>query len=110
MNNHAEFGIETTHEWWCAKRLSIPAGIILPQHAHKYDHYSLLLEGTVFLREGNQGEWQEFSAPCPPILIKAGTPHKLMTITNAVWICAHDVDMALFDQRDPDKVDESVVM
>lgn len=106
-NNLEEFGVEVDHEWWCAKKTKIPEGLAIEQHEHEYDHYSWLMKGAVIVNAG--GKFTSHTAPCPPILIKAGVKHTVISVVDSVWYCIHDVDMAEFDARDHEAVDLRVV-
>lgn len=67
------------------------AGIIVPQHAHSYDHVSMLAAGSVRLwRDGELVG--DFIAPMP-IHISAGTKHKFMSLEpGTVVYCIHRID------------------
>ena len=64
------------------------AGTIMPQHAHTYDHVSLLAFGS--MRVVADGVMLgDYHAP-KGILIKAGVKHTMMTLTdNVVFACIH---------------------
>lgn len=64
-------------------------GTMVPQHAHRYDHTSMLATGSVRM-------WQEdhfvadFTAPCP-IFIKAGVKHRFQSLEPDTMIyCIHN--------------------
>lgn len=67
------------------------AGTFIPQHAHQFDHLSMLAAGRV--RVFGDGELiGEFSAPSG-ILIKAGVKHAFETLTHGVLIyCIHNIE------------------
>jgi quercetin dioxygenase-like cupin family protein len=69
----------------------IPAGTMLVQHVHNYDHDSMLVSGvatvtaddTVTMRKG------------PALLrIAAGIAHKVEAHTDCEWWCMHEIDEA----------------
>ena len=66
------------------------AGTAVPQHAHVYDHTSMLARGAV--RAWADGELLgEFQAPCP-IFIKAKVKHTFLSLEPDTLIyCIHNV-------------------
>lgn len=69
------------------------AGIFVPQHSHKYDHSSMLANGSirVWCDDVLVGD---FIAP-KPIEIKSGTKHTFMSLEpNTVVYCIHRTDRA----------------
>ena len=75
-----------------AKETHIPAGLILVQHKHAYDHLSVLAQGTVKLDV--DGVHSVHVAPCC-LTIKAGKHHGILALTDAVWYCIHHDDTEL---------------
>lgn len=74
-----------------AKETHIPAGLILVQHKHNYDHLSILASGTVVLDVG--GVQSELTGPqC--LTIRAGVHHGVKAITDVLWYCIHGADVA----------------
>ena len=69
------------------------AGTILPQHAHSFDHLSMIASGAV--RVWQDGELLgDFSAPVG-ILIKARAKHKFLSLENNTLIyCIHNLHSA----------------
>ena len=68
------------------------AGIIIPQHSHRFSHVSVLARGSVRVVAG--GGCQDFTAPCG-ITIEAGIKHIFQTLTSDVIIlCVHDIGAA----------------
>lgn len=74
-----------------AKETLIPAGASLIQHAHKYDHLSILAKGIVELTV--DGESRMVHAPAC-LTIQAGKHHGVKSLTDAVWYCIHASDVA----------------
>ena len=69
-----------------AKETFIPAGMILVQHKHKYDHLSILASGSIIL--DIDGVHLPITGPyC--INVAAGKHHGFKTVTEAVWYCIH---------------------
>lgn len=66
------------------------ADTYLGQHAHRYDHVTVVATGTVRLWEG-ETDRGEFRAPAF-ITIKAGALHRFRTLEPAtVLLCIHNV-------------------
>lgn len=84
-----------------AKETLIPAGLKLTQHEHSFDHLSVLASGSVLVGDGVVS--QRYDAPAC-VLIKAGIPHEVVSITDAVWYCIHATE-----ETDPAKVDERLI-
>lgn len=80
-----------------AKETFIPAGTMLYQHVHSFDHLSVLASGTVLVSD--DGETKEVTGPCC-LTIRAGVEHSVTAITDAVWYCIHATDC-----DDPEKID-----
>ncbi len=72
------------------KQMAVPkAGTLVPQHAHKYDHTSLLAVGSVIVSA--DGISQKHHAPYG-IFIKAGVKHSFMTLEdNTIIYCIHSL-------------------
>ena len=84
-----------------AKETIIPAGKWLVQHTHKFDHLSILAQGSVELIV--DGEKTIIHAPaCLTVL--AGKHHGVKTLTDVVWYCIHATDCT-----DETKVDEVII-
>lgn len=69
-----------------AKETRIPAGHVLVQHRHVYDHLSILASGVVEVESDGVSVIHE-GPKC--ITIKAGTHHGVKALTDAVWYCIH---------------------
>lgn len=64
------------------------AGTIIPTHAHKYDHITLLAYGSMRVQSGDDNP-ADFVGPVG-ILIPAGVKHTFMTLTpGVVFACIH---------------------
>jgi len=83
-----------------AKETHIPANHWLVQHAHNFDHLSILAEGTVELLA--DGQSQVISAPAC-LTIPAGTHHGVRSLTDVVWYCLHATEYT-----DVDDIDEKL--
>lgn len=97
-------GIGITHHFSSgvyAKECLIPAGLILTQHKHEFDHLSILATGTALVSV--EGIESIKVGPCA-ITIEAGKQHSVRSMTDVAWFCIHATDVT-----DPAKVDESLI-
>ena len=69
-----------------AKETFIPAGQILIQHRHNFDHLSILASGSVELIVDNVKSIVHAPA-C--LTISANKHHGVKSLTNVVWYCVH---------------------
>ena len=83
------------------KQYVIPsAGSLIPQHAHKYSHLTMLVRGELYV--AHNGEIAVYKAPAA-IHIPAGVKHSFLTPVNDVEIwCVH----SLHGSKDPEIVAE----
>lgn len=66
------------------------SGTIVPQHAHAYDHMTLVMRGEVGVWSGNQ--FIGFYAAPASIVIRANVLHEFVTETDDVeCLCIHPV-------------------
>jgi quercetin dioxygenase-like cupin family protein len=84
-----------------AKETAFPAGSILVQHKHHYDHFAMLASGSVELEV--DGQRSEFRAP-QLITIRAHQHHGVKALTDVVWFCIHATT-----ETDPTHVDEVLI-
>lgn len=84
-----------------AKETHIPAGVKLLQHAHEFDHLSILVRGSALV-EVDQSR-HVYHAPAF-ITIAAGKLHQVTAITDVCWACLHATD-----ETDLDKIDGAIV-
>lgn len=101
MSIGEEFGVQITHHFGYWKRTLIPAGVMLGQHKHKFDHFSLLIKGMAKVEV--DGEWKFYKAPSI-ITIEAGKIHNVTSVDNVEWWCLHETD-----ERDVSKIDEAFI-
>jgi len=100
----AQHGVDVAHFFGAgvyAKETRIPAGVVLTQHTHPHDHLSILAHGMAMVEV--MGERRSLSGPAC-LTIKAGMPHKVMALTDAVWYCLHATE-----DTDPATVDTSIL-
>jgi quercetin dioxygenase-like cupin family protein len=67
-----------------AKETHIPAGTVLGQHAHEFDHMSILASGRALVTIGEQS--MPVHAPCA-LRVAAGKRHSVEAVTDVVWYC-----------------------
>ena len=84
-----------------AKETIIPAGKWLVQHAHKFDHLSVLAQGSIELIV--DGTMTVVNAPAC-LTIKAGKHHGVKSLTDVVWYCIHATECT-----DEDEIDEVII-
>ena len=84
-----------------AKEAFIPAGKWLIQHTHKFDHLSVLAQGSIELIVN--GEKKVIHAPAC-LTIEANTHHGVKSLTDVVWYCIHATDCT-----DENEVDEVII-
>lgn len=82
-----------------AKETRIPAGQILVQHKHHFDHLSILASGSVELMV--DGDRQIVHAPAC-LTIEANKHHGVKSLTDVVWYCVHATDCT--DESEIDEV------
>lgn len=84
-----------------AKETFIPAGHILTQHKHKFDHLSILARGTVRVTVDDMV--RDMTGPVC-INIEKGKNHSVIAVTDVVWYCIHSTN-----ERDETKIDEILI-
>lgn len=84
-----------------AKETHIPAGVVLTQHAHEFDHLSALMKGMCVVEVN--GKRHAHSAP-ELLTIKAHAVHSVTAVTDCVWACIHATT-----ETDPEKVDGGLI-
>lgn len=83
------------------KETAFPAGSVLVQHRHSYDHLSYLVSGTVVVEV--EGERKQITGPAC-LTIEAHKHHGVKSLTDCVWLCIHATDCV-----DADHVDEVLI-
>jgi len=84
-----------------AKETRIPAGHVLVQHRHKFDHLSILASGSIELMV--DGERSVVHAPAC-LTIEANKHHGVKSLTDVVWYCIHATECT-----DEDEIDEVLI-
>jgi len=82
-----------------AKEAFIPKGKWLVQHTHKFDHLSILAQGSIELIVDDK--ITVIHAPAC-LTIAAGKHHGVKSITDVVWYCIHATDCV--DENEVDNV------
>lgn len=83
-----------------AKQTLIPAGHVLVQHKHVYDHLSILAAGTAVV--SRDAGFAQITGP-KAIVIPANELHRVEAITQCVWFCIHATN-----ERDTGKIDDTL--
>ena len=83
------------------KETRVPAGQVLVQHKHLFDHLSYLVLGSVLVMV--DGQTRQVDAPAC-LNIEAGKHHGVCALTEAVWLCIHSTSV-----NDPEHVDEVLI-
>lgn len=83
------------------KQMHLDEGFYVETHAHNFDHFGLLGNGSAMVILDDVSE--TYCAPCL-IEIKAGKKHKIIALTNIDWFCIHATDVT-----DPQKIDEVLI-
>lgn len=84
-----------------AKETFIPAGKWLVQHTHKFDHLSVLAQGSIELIV--DGQTSIIHAPAC-LTIAAGKHHGVKSLTDVVWYCIHATNCT-----DEEHIDEVII-
>jgi len=84
-----------------AKRMVIPQGFEVGQHAHKYSHLSILAKGRVLVKTDTSQK--EYAAPAC-IEIKSGVLHVIQALEDSEWFCIHATE-----ETDAEKVDQVLI-
>lgn len=80
---------------WC-KRWTLPeAGMVVPQHAHSFDHLTYVVSGSIRVWRGNVLHvCVDYHAPCA-IRVAARQPHTFQALeAGVVLLCLHNMDHA----------------
>lgn len=67
------------------------AGTVVPQHAHSYDHVSLIPLGEVILEEEGMDVSVKLVGPTA-IVIKAHRKHIFRFVTDGMLVCIHNTE------------------
>lgn len=102
-----DIGVEIEHHFGddgsgvYIKETVIPAGRELHMHTHTFTHKSVLCKGVVRVTAGDVMRTVE----APAILtVEQGIPHKVESVTDAVWLCVH-----ASTETDLERIDHAIV-
>lgn len=84
------------------KQTCIPAGQVLVQHKHKFDHLSILASGSIEVMV--EGERSVIHAPAC-LTIAANKHHGVKSLTDVVWYCIHATECT-----DENEIDEVLII
>lgn len=85
-----DVNIYADDDLFCKLMGPLKAGTYLPQHAHEYDHVTLLLVGSVDIQV-NDGPLVRHHAP-KAIPIRAGTKHLFKALVDGTMVaCVHNL-------------------
>lgn len=85
-----------------AKKVIIEDGFEIKQHAHEYDHMSILSEGCAVVFQGDE---QKTYYAGDVIEIPAGVEHSVCAVNGrVVWFCIHKTD-----ETDVDNIDNVLI-
>lgn len=102
------YGAETiTADGIMLKQISLPkSGMLVPQHAHHFDHVTMVASGGLCAWAGDEF-LGDFVAPIG-IFIRANVKHKFLTLMdNTVIYCVHrlrDGQIAVAEEHQLDRV------
>jgi len=83
------------------KEITVPAGLVVGQHVHKYDHLSYLVSGEAVV----DAPFSRSTLHGPSgMVIEAGRAHSIRAVTDCVWLCIHATDCT-----DADEVDAGLI-
>ena len=85
-----------------ARKMTIPADVVVPTHRHTYDHMSILASGRVAVILGKSTT--EYVAPAV-IHIRKNLSHAIRSFEPSVWICIHATT-----ETDPDRLKETLIV
>ena len=80
-----------------AKRMVIPKGYEVGQHAHTYSHLSVLAKGRVLVK--TEVDQKEYVAPAC-IEIKSGVLHVVQALEDSEWFCIHATNETSLEKVD----------
>jgi quercetin dioxygenase-like cupin family protein len=87
-NQPVSVEIKLTDDLFIKTATVADAGTIIPTHAHRYDHITLLAYGSMRVEAGGE-MLGDYTGPVG-ILIRAGVKHTMTTLTEGVvFACIH---------------------
>lgn len=86
------------------KETHIPAGCVLVQHKHKYEHMSVLVSGIANVRRSSSAIERQYEG-LAVLTFEANEHHRVETVTDCVWLCVHATE-----EHDSEKIDEVLIV
>lgn len=83
------------------RQMHLPASCMAATHAHRFDHLSILAQGRVMVKVGNEKEI--YQAPAV-IKIQAGEQHTVLALEESIWFCVHATD-----EKDLERLDKVLI-
>jgi len=87
-----------------AKEMRFPAGHVLVQHRHAYQHLSILGSGIANVQCSASAIERQFTGPCV-LVIEANEHHRVEAVTDCIWYCIHATP-----ELDATKIDETLLV
>jgi quercetin dioxygenase-like cupin family protein len=84
-----------------SRKMTIPQGVKVPTHKHKFNHMSILASGKVIIKV--DGIVSEYTAPAQ-LEIAKNQIHEILALEESVWFCIHATDVT-----DPDCIDNELI-
>ena len=84
-----------------SRKMTIPQGVQVPTHKHKFNHMSIVASGKVQVTV--DGETKEYVAPAQ-IEIKKDQVHTVYALEETVWFCIHATNVV-----DADEIDHELI-
>lgn len=83
------YEVTTADGIWIKQYVFRDAGSVIPQHAHVWDHTTMLATGAIYVWKDGRPD-RRYDAPCA-IFIEAGVKHKFLTLAPDTTIfCIHN--------------------
>jgi quercetin dioxygenase-like cupin family protein len=80
-----------------SRKMTIPKGVTVPTHKHKFNHMSIVASGKVQVTV--DGETKKYIGPAQ-IEIKKDQVHTVYALEETVWFCIHATDVVDVDEID----------
>jgi len=84
-----------------SRKMTIPKGVKVPTHKHKFNHMSILASGKVLVKV--DGKITEYTGPAQ-LEITKDQVHEVFALEESVWFCIHATDVT-----DPDCIDHELI-
>jgi quercetin dioxygenase-like cupin family protein len=75
----------------------VKAGTVLDSHEHKHSHLSVLVSGSAEVEVNNEtNTYSGYNI----LTVPADTTHKVTALTDIIWLCIWDADLAPKDEAE----------